>query len=246
MWALVLVLACGQRHELAPSGLGEPWLPAAEWRGPGIPPKQFSLFDVPSGSHALAYAALDRDRCEAELGARHVAFARAEVVPGVIAPIRLTGSLHGVAFHSDASPPARARSRKELIDCRLALALDDFAASLAARGIVEVRWESAYRTQSELGCTQKYRGEQHCAALAVDVVRFGKRDGSELVVERDFGGKIGTLTCGTHQPPRNELWDIACDAAGRYFQVVLTPNWNADHRNHFHLELTSHDWVLVR
>ena len=34
--------------------------------------------------------------------------------------------------------------------------------------------------------------------------------------------------------------------AGRQFQVILTPNWNAEHRNHFHLELTTHDWVLVR
>ena len=43
-----------------------------------------------------------------------------------------------------------------------------------------------------------------------------------------------------------ELWDIACGAAGKDFLVVLTPNWNAEHRNHLHLELTTHDWVLVR
>ena len=53
------------------------------------------------------------------------------------------------------------------------------------------------------------------------------------------------LTCATSPPP-NELWDIACHAAGRNFQVILTPNWNREHRNHFHLELTTHEWMLVR
>lgn len=57
-------------------------------------------------------------------------------------------------------------------------------------------------------------------------------------------GKLGTLTCA--DPARNELWSIACEAAGREFQVVLTPNWNADHRDHLHVELTVHDWVLAR
>jgi hypothetical protein len=230
----------------APQGLGEPWLAASEWKGRGTPPKQLSLFDVPPGSPVLAYIALDRDQCEAQLDARHIEFERAEATPGVLAPVRLTGVLHDVSFHSDAAAATGAHARKELLDCRLALALDDFAASLATRDIVDVRWESAYRPESELGCTRKYRGQQHCAALAVDVVSFGKRDGSRLVVERDFHGKIGALTCGTHARPRNELWDIACSAAGQQFQVVLTPNWNADHRNHFHLELTAYDWVLAR
>ena|SRR5213078_4163306 len=140
----------------------------------------------------------------------------------------------------------RATSTRELIDCRLALSLDDLAVALAARDIVDAEWSSAYRPAAELGCTAKYRGEQHCAALAVAVTSFGKRDGTRLVVARDFHGKIGTLTCGTGEPPRNELWRIACDAAGRQFQVVLTPNWNAEHHAHLHLELTAHDWVLAR
>ncbi len=33
---------------------------------------------------------------------------------------------------------------------------------------------------------------------------------------------------------------------GCELQVVLTPNWNAEQRNHFHLELTVHEWVLAR
>jgi hypothetical protein len=229
-----------------PVELGPPWAPPSEWTGPGIPPKQYSLFDVPARSPVLAYAAFDRDACEAELRRRDISFDRARPTAGVLAPIRLRGALHGVAAHSSVSPGHRARSAKELIDCRLALSLDDFAAALAVRDIVELEWSSAYRTKGELGCTTKYRGQQHCAALAVDVTSFRKRNGSRLVVARDFQGKLGTLTCGAGEPARNELWSIACDAAGREFQVVLTPNWNAEHRDHFHLELTVYDWVLVR
>lgn len=231
-----------------PTGIAPlvPWMPASAWTGKGVPPKQFSLFGVPEGSPVLGYAALDRDACEAELGKRSIPFLRADDVAGVRAPIRLTGPLHGVAIHSPLPAAQRAKSRADLLDCRLAIALDDFAATLVPRGIVEVVHLSAYRSSKEGGCTAKYPGEQHCAALAVDVASFTKKDGTKLVVDRDFRGKIGSLTCTTGAPPPNELWDIACAAAGKQFQVILTPNWNAEHHNHFHLELTVHDWVLAR
>lgn len=239
----------GEELELPrPTGIAPlvPWMPASAWSGKGAPPKQFSLFAVPEGSPVLGYAALDRDACEGELRKRGVSFTRAEDTPGVRAPIRITGPLHGVAVHSPLPPAQRARSRADLVDCRLAIALDDFAAVVSQRGIVEIIHLSAYRSKTEGGCTVKYPGEQHCAALAVDVASFVKKDGTKLVVERDFHGKVGSLTCATGAPPPNELWDIACEAAGKQFQVVLTPNWNAEHRNHFHLELTVHDWVLAR
>jgi len=231
-----------------PTGIAPlvPWMPASAWSGKGVPPKQFSLFAVPEGSPVLGYASLERDACEGELGKRGIGFTRAEDTPGVRAPVRITSPLHGVAVHSPLPAAQRARSRADLVDCRLAIALDDFAASLAPRGIVEVIHLSAYRSKAEGGCTVKYPGEQHCAALAVDVASFGRKDGTKLVVERDFKGKVGSLTCATGAPSPNELWDIACSAAGKQFQVVLTPNWNAEHRNHFHLELTVHDWVLAR
>ncbi len=221
-----------------------PYAPASAWRGTGVPPKEYSLFDVPERSPVLGYAALDRDACEEALRKRRVPFTRAEDTTGVRAPVRLNGPLHGVSIHSYLPPAMRSTAHADLIDCRLALSLDDFATSLEPRGIVEVVHVSAYRSKKEGGCTAKYAGEQHCAALAVDVTSFTKKDGTKLVVDRDFHGKIGALTCAT--PAKNELWEIACGAAGRQFQVVLTPNWNAEHRNHLHLELTVHDWVLAR
>jgi hypothetical protein len=229
-----------------------PYIAESTWTGKGAPPTDYSIYAVPGTSPALGYARLDRDTCEAELQSRRIDFAQAEETPGVRAPVRLTGPLHGVSIHSMLPPAARARSRADLLDCRLALSLDDFAATIAQRGIVEILMLSAYRTRAESGCTYKYDGEQHCAALAVDVGSFKRRDGTVLNVERDFHGRVGTLTCRNEAhptpetPAAKELWDIACDAAGKNFLVVLTPNWNIEHRNHLHLELTTHDWVLVR
>jgi hypothetical protein len=229
-----------------------PYAAESAWTGPGPPPTDYSIFAVPETSPAPGYASLDRDSCEAELQSRHVDFARAEDTLGVRAPVRLKGPLHGVSIHSPLPLAARAHSRADLIDCRLALSLDDFAAAIEKRGIVEVRTLSAYRTRAESGCTRKYDGEQHCAALAVDVGSFKRADGTVLDVERDFHGRVGMLTCRSEAhpapetPAAKELWEIACDAAGKNFLVVLTPNWNAEHKNHLHLELTTHDWVLVR
>jgi hypothetical protein len=229
-----------------------PYLTDAAWSGKGPPPTDYSIYAVPEASPAPGYASLDRDACEAQMQTRGIDFVRAEDTPGVRAPVRLRGPLHGVSIHSGLAPAARSRSRADLLDCRLALSLDDFAAAIEKRGIVEVRTLSAYRTRAEYGCTYKYDGEQHCAALAIDVGSFKRRDGSVLNVERDFHGRIGTLTCRSdahptpETPAAKELWDIACDAAGRSFLVVLTPNWNSEHKNHMHLELTTHDWVLVR
>jgi hypothetical protein len=203
----------------------------------------------------VRYARLDAAECENELRRREIAFVAAEATPGVLAPVRLRGPLHaGVSIHSVLPPPARARAAMEIFDCRLVLALDDFAGLLAAHDIVEMTHLSAFRSRAAHGCTPKYAGKQHCAALAVDVRSFAKKDGSVLSVERDFHGRVGQSTCADgsrpnpETPAAKELWGLVCDAAARgIFHVILTPNFNAQHYNHMHLEITPDaGWMLVR
>jgi hypothetical protein len=193
----------------------------------------------------MRYAALDRASCEAELARRHVPFAEGEPTIGVLAPVRLRGLLSGVSIHSSLAPAERERSRIEIFDCRLVLALDDFAAMVHERGVVEIIHLSAYRPRSQFGCTPKYDGKQHCGALAVDLATFKRADGSVLSVEKDFHGRVGLSTCTGARP--NELWSIVCDAADRaIFNVILTPNFNAQHNNHIHVEVTPDaEWMLV-
>jgi hypothetical protein len=231
----------------------------------------------------MRYARLDRAACFAELGRRSIAYEEVTAIdraassqrwaakpkvkakpkpkpkppaplpPHLLAPIRLRGPLHGIAIHSGLPEKQRAKAPLEILDCRLVLALDDFAALLAQHGVSEVVHMSGFRSDNDRGCTTKYSGKQHCGALAIDVGLLKKSDGSTLEVERDFHGKIGTSTCTAGAGPNpvtpaaTELWTIVCDAARRgLFHVTLTPNFNEEHRNHLHLEITPGvNWMLV-
>ena len=172
----------------------------------------------------------------------------------ILAPVRLRGPLHGITVHSSLPEKARARSPFEIFDCRLVLALDDFASLLAQHDVVEVVHMSAFRSQRDRGCMPNKPGKQHCGALAVDVGRFKKSDGSVLDVEKDWSGRIGAPTCTPGAGPSpvtaaaTELWDIVCESARRgLFHVMLTPNFNVEHKNHFHLEVTPDvEWMLLK
>jgi hypothetical protein len=198
---------------------------------------------------AVRYGALSQDDCEAELTRRHIEFVREEAA-AVLAPVRLSGALHGVVFRTDQSAEARATSRWEIADCRLVLALDDFAEILSRYSIVEVRHYSMYRPPRSARTTI---GTQHDGALAIDAGRFIDATGAVLDVDKDFHGRIGDKTCGDGAAPRAatpeaiELRAILCEVVERHlFNVVLTPNYNRPHKNHFHLEVMADvSWFLV-
>ena len=192
---------------------------------------------------AARYGRLDRGTCEAELQRRHVPFVAVGTARGVMAPIRLTGPMHGVTYHTALPASQRVTSPWEIMDCRLALALDDFSAILEKHDVVEVIHFSAYRPPS--AGFNRPEGRQHDGALAIDAGVFKRKDGSVLQVERDFHGHIGAPTCGPGASPNPvtaeaiALRNIACEAAQAHlFNVELTPDYNWPHRNHFHLEVT--------
>ncbi len=194
----------------------------------------------------VKYAAMDQTTCEAELTRRKVPFVRAEPTQGVLAPVRLRGGAlaNGVTIHSQLAARDREKSPMEIFDGRLVLALDDFSVALKARGIVEMIHLSAYRSRKNFGCTPKYDGKQHCGALAVDIATFKRADGTSLDVFRDYRGHVGAPTCIA---PQSEIENIVCDAADHAtFNVMLTPNFNAQHKNHVHVEITPDAaWMLV-
>lgn len=198
---------------------------------------------------ALRYGALTQAECEAELNAREIAFTR-ETAAGVLAPVRLSAPLHGVTFRTNLREDRRATTPWEIADCRLVLALDDFAEILARHDVVEVRHYSMYRAPHRDDGTIL---GQHNGGLALDAARFIKSDGTTLDVLDDFKGRRGSKTCGTHARKVKaatavELREIVCEAVDRQlFNVVLTPNFNRAHRNHFHLEVTAGvKWFMVR
>ncbi len=206
----------------------------------------------PDETPAQRYGHLDREECESELTARSIPFAQVDEARGVLAPVRLTGPLHGVTFHSSVAPAKRASTPWEIVDCRLALALDDFAVQLHAHDVVDVVHYSIYRPPSNQWPADRV-ASQHLGALAIDAASFTKSDGTKLDVEHDFHGRIGSTTCGPGASPMPatdealELREIVCDAAqAKLFNVALTPDFNWAHRNHFHLEVAAGArWFVV-
>jgi hypothetical protein len=207
----------------------------------------------PSTAPAVRYASMDRATCEAELGTRAIPFTSVPEARGVLAPVRVHGPLHGVTYRFTLPAAQRATSPYEVIDCRLVLALDDFAQILSRYDVVEVVHLSAWRPPSAKRWPEGKLGTRHPGALAMDMATFRRKDGTELSVLKDFHGAIGAHTCGPSTGPRprtaeaDALRGIVCEAAdARLFNVALTPDYNWAHRNHFHLEVTPRvKWFVV-
>jgi len=204
---------------------------------------------------AFRYAALSAPACKAELTKRSVPFRDAGgPAPGVLAPIRLSGPVNGVAYHTALPEAERAKSPWEVFDCRLVLSLFDFGNLLRAHDIDDAVMFSAWRPPPKKWRAGKI-ADRHPGGLAIDIQKLHQKDGTWLVVEDDYHGHIGSETCGENQvapdPPSEGakvLRALVCEAVdARIFQVVLTPNYNQAHFNHVHLEVKAGvKWFLVR
>lgn len=211
-------------------------------------PRENPYLEVPGRAFAertlaYRYANLSDEEALLELERREIAWTHATPpFSGVRTPIRLAAPLHGVAVHASVPVTERPTSTLEILDARLALALDDFCALLARHGIVELVHYDMYRPPGETARDEQAR-IRHPAGLAIDVGAFRKRDGTRLDVGRDWPSNIGAKTCGDGavEPWSNEareLVSIVCEAADeRLFHFELTPNCDAAHADHVHLEL---------
>jgi hypothetical protein len=219
---------------------------------------------------AAQYAALDTAGCHAALRKRKIEFEVVARAPGVMAPVRIPKGVGGIVFRTMLPRDQGKNSPWEIFDCRLVLALDDFAAILARHDVAEALIFSAWRPPPK-SWPEAEIARRHPGGLAVDVLAFlrkKKRDDAgeqterepiarapRLDVEKHFGGKIGSESCGPKARPPNpktdeasELREIYCDAAAqRIFTSMLSPNYDRAHHNHFHLEITPDvRWRMVR
>jgi hypothetical protein len=197
---------------------------------------------------AVRYSELDAPACLAELAARGIPYAHAGKIPTIDAPVTLEGDLRGVRF--EFAYPLPDKSKKRALDCRLLLALDDFATIAGALEIAVVRYNSAYR-----GRWARVKGARHVAGVAIDITEFVKHDGEVLNVLRDFDGDgIGTNTCSVptvirarfkprlrakpRSPKADALRTLVCTLdSARIFNLMLTPHYDRRHKNHFHFEV---------
>jgi hypothetical protein len=91
--------------------------------------------------------------------------------------------------------------------------------------VVRIDHLGAYSCRRSTGLHDRL--SEHAYGLAIDISGFRLSDGSSVSVERDWSAP---------GPKRNFLRHLARSACG-YFSVVLTPDSNADHYNHFHLDI---------
>lgn len=194
---------------------------------------------VSKTSKAARTASLSPQQCLNELGRRKLGVTRWRgAASGVAVPVRVTGPIGDVRFVTPGG-----KSPYGILDCRLALALSDLAEVLKRHGVVEVRVDNMYRPRAHL--PGKKKPSQHAYGLAIDLTRLKRADGTELVIEQDFQGAIGEPVCGAGARSRPELSshgsalrDLICDVArAELFHHILTPNHDAAHRDHFHLDI---------
>jgi hypothetical protein len=203
--------------------------------GRGVPAARGDELELPPKREAEAapasrYARMTKAEAVAELRRRRVAFEEVASAPGVAAPIRLAGPLHGVFIHSSLPVEQRKTTPFEILDARLALALDDFAAVLENHGVVELVHFTMYRPNDDAREGTPEVRTRHPGGMAIDVGGFKKRSGAVLAVE------------GHWQPE-----SIVCEARDLHlFHAILTPHYNRAHHDHIHLEIKPETaWFLV-
>lgn len=205
---------------------------------------------------SFKYGAMGRGECLTELAHRKIPYEPVEEARGVVIPIRLTGPVSGVRFRTELPEKERRSSPFEVMDCRLALAISDFAAVLAKHDVEEVLIFSAWRPPAKTWPKDK-PAVRHPGGLALDVRKLVKKPGADgkradLEILRDWVPKPEQDPCtkdgrASGRPEEQELHAIFCEANdARMFTSQLSPNYDAAHKNHFHLEVRPEvSWRLV-
>jgi hypothetical protein len=178
--------------------------------------------------------------CQQQLQQRGVNFSAGPANPGVVDPVTVVPPLNGITFTRNSGMPVA----QMFMDCNLALALHRMTASLIASGIDTVDHLGIYNYRCLLGqgtppnCDLGL--DPHAFGTAIDFATFSG-GGTTYSVLDDWVINPGGDTCAaaTSGPKDELLHRLACSwHATRIFNIILTPNYNAAHENHFHVDLT--------
>ncbi len=161
--------------------------------------------------------------------------------PGVVDPVTVTMPINGMPFRSGG-----AARTKMFGDCTIIKSLAQAAPMLRAKQIVEVTDLGVYNyrcignTGTPPNCPNGI--SQHAYGNAIDLASFKDMAGMTYVVNTDFvidPAPEKTCTAATVAGKDQFLHELICGLkAAKLFNIVLTPNYNADHRDHFHVDMT--------
>jgi hypothetical protein len=176
------------------------------------------------GSTASAYAG----DCYAELDARHIAYKRASR-PGIEFAVELTGRIGGIELTSE--------DQQLVIDCSLAVSLDEAGKYITGLGLGKATFSSAYSRRNVRGTNHP---SKHSYGLAIDVHTFSGPELGTLRVDRDYEPGLGDeVDCvGTPLTQGGAVLKILqCQLVrSGLFYLVLSPDFDDAHHDHFHLE----------
>lgn len=166
--------------------------------------------------------------CYAELDARGVAYKRAKR-PGIAHAVELPGTLGGIEFVG-ADPL--------VIDCSLAVSLDEIGRYLRDLGISQAQFSSAYSRRNVRGTN---RPSKHSFGLAIDVHSFTGRELGTVRIDRDYEQGLGDAVDCVGTPLTQggaALKILQCQLVrSGLFHLVLSPDYDDAHHDHFHLEV---------
>jgi hypothetical protein len=167
--------------------------------------------------------------CFAELDARHVAYKHASR-PGIQLGVELTGTVGGIAVTSEDQPL--------VIDCSLAVSLDEAGKYLQALGVDKATFSSAYSRRNVRGTNH---ASKHSFGLAIDVHTFAGPEVGSLRVDRDFEQGLGDEVDCVGAPLTQGgavLKILQCQLVrSGLFYLVLSPDYDDAHHDHYHLEV---------
>ena len=75
------------------------------------------------------------------------------------------------------------------------------------------------------------RRSEHATANAIDLAGFVLADGQQITLKDDWSGSNAR---------RSEFLRALRDGACDFFDVVLSPDYNEAHRDHFHFDMGSY------
>lgn len=162
---------------------------------------------------------------------------------GVADPVTVTAPINGVAYRYTSNSSPR---DSFFMDCNLAVSLAQAAPFYRKRDIIEVAdWGVYnYRCIGEGEPPNCPNGmSQHAYAKGIDIAGYTTGDGEYYSVNDDWViDPDAEPTCGAATEPGKDafLHELICAIkAADVWNIVLTPNYNSAHRNHFHVDLTN-------
>ena len=150
--------------------------------------------------------------------------------PGIAIAVQVRGLVGGIEYRSYSGEAL-------VLDCSLVHALASAGPMLRARGIERVNYSSAYQRRNIRGTS---RPSRHSFGLAIDVHTFALAGDTIATVKSDYEQGLGDAADCVGEPLTEAgalLRAVECDLVrSDLFRALLTPDFDPDHYNHFHLE----------